>query len=69
LRSREPEVRFCEAADRGWTGMFADGLEIHEILDNHTTMLCEPHVQEVGRQLDESLRAAQQSEERSDAKN
>jgi hypothetical protein len=35
---------------------------------NHTTILCEPNGQEVGRKLGECLRAAQQNEDYADAK-
>lgn len=68
LKAREAEVRFYDSFDRGWTGMFADGLEIYEIPGNHTTILCEPNGQEVGRKLGECLRAAQQNEDYADAK-
>ncbi|HEY7322509.1 MAG TPA: amino acid adenylation domain-containing protein [Candidatus Binatia bacterium] len=67
LRAREPEVRFCDVPDRGWIEMFADGLEIHDVPGNHASILCEPHVQEVGRKLNECLRIAQQNQEQSAA--
>jgi thioesterase domain-containing protein len=67
LRAREPEVQFCNAPDRGWADMFADGLEIHDVPGNHASILCDPDVQEVHRKLDECLRVAQQNQEQSAA--
>ena len=55
LRSRVATAGSCDEADRGWSGMFSGGLEIHEVPGNHQTMLGEPHVRQVAERLGECL--------------
>lgn len=59
LRARDAKAGFYDAADRGWSGMFAGGLEIHEISGDHLTMLNEINVHEVAQRLSECLHKAQ----------
>jgi len=59
LRSTGGTIGDCDDSERGWTGMFADGLEIHEVPGDHLTMLDEPHVRAVSERLTECLNKAQ----------
>ena len=59
LRSSECAPGIYNDAARGWTGVLADGLEIHEITGDHMSMLYEPHVRKVAERLTECLRKAQ----------
>jgi amino acid adenylation domain-containing protein len=59
LRSKEAKAGVYDSADRGWTGMFAGGLEIHEVPGDHLSMLHEPHVRTLAECLNECLREPQ----------
>jgi amino acid adenylation domain-containing protein len=59
LRSTGGTIGDCDDSERGWTGMFADGLEIHEVPGDHLTMLDEPHVRAVAERLSECLHKTQ----------
>ena len=59
LRSRVGKGSCYDDVDRGWTGMFGGGLEIHEVPGDHRTMIHEPHVQKLGERLSECLHKAQ----------
>jgi thioesterase domain-containing protein len=60
LRSKEGTMGDCDDdSERGWTGMLAGGLEIHEVPGDHMTMLKEPQVRKVAERLSECLRKAQ----------
>jgi thioesterase domain-containing protein len=59
LRSKEGTIGDCDDSERGWTGMLAGGLEIHEVPGDHMTMLNEPQVRKVAERLTECLHKAQ----------
>jgi hypothetical protein len=59
FRAREAKAGFYDAADRGWSGMFAGGLEIQHVPGDHLTMLDEPHARAVSERLTECLHKAQ----------
>jgi thioesterase domain-containing protein len=59
VRSSEAKAGFHDARDRGWTAMFAGGLEIHDLPSDHWSMFDEPHVRRVAECLGECLRRAQ----------
>jgi thioesterase domain-containing protein/acyl carrier protein len=61
LRSNEGSAGMHDDADRGWTGIFAGGLEIQDIPGDHETMLQEPHVRKVAACLSKCLHEAQRA--------
>jgi thioesterase domain-containing protein/aryl carrier-like protein len=60
-------VKFLRALDnprdphQRWGGMSTDGLDVYNVPGNHSTMLTEPHVQQVAMQLTQILRQSQQT--------
>lgn len=58
LRSSECAPGIYDDADRGWSGMLAGGLEIHEIPGDHMSMVYEPNVRKVAERLTQCLKEA-----------
>ena len=58
LRSSECAPGIYDDTDRGWSGMLAGGLEIHEIPGDHMSMVYEPNVRKVAERLTQCLKEA-----------
>jgi thioesterase domain-containing protein len=62
FHARDQGIGVEEDPQCGWGGMMADGLEIYEVPGDHISMLQEPHVRALAKQLGACLSKAQASE-------
>ena len=61
LRSQAVVATCYDDVDRGWTGLFEGGLDIHEVPGDHRTMLDDPNARQVADRLQQCLDKAQQN--------